>query len=117
MRPILDRLLPIMALSVWGAVPDDLDISFPPLQTPKPGEIADIAEKKAQAVLAAYQSDLIDAATAQKELKALGDETGMYNNISDEDIEQGKGKIYSDYKAMRDPLSGLTIPGSYEEDE
>jgi len=117
LRPILDRLLPIMALSVWGAVPDDLDISFPPLQTPKPGEIADIAEKKAQAVLAAYQSDLIDAATAQKELKALGDETGMYNNISDEDIEQGKGKIYSDYKAMRDPLSGLTIPGSYEEDE
>lgn len=107
LRPILERLLPIMALSAWGSVPDDLDIDFPPLQTPDSNEVADIVEKKTQAVLAAYQSDLIDAATAMKELKALGDETGMYNAISDESIELAKGKTYSDYKAMRDPMAGL----------
>ena len=43
-----------------------------------------------------YPGDLIDAATAQKELKALADETGMYNTISDEAIEQAKGRTYSD---------------------
>lgn len=106
-RPVLERLLPIMALSAWGVVPDDLDIDFPPLQTPDSSEIADIVEKKTQAVLSVYQSDLIDAATAQKELKALADETGMYNTISDEAIESSKGKTYSDYKAMRDPMAGM----------
>ena len=107
LRPILERLLPIMALSAWGVVPDDLDIDFPPLQTPNSSEVADIADKKTQAVLAVYQSDLIDAATAQKELKALGDETGMYNTISDEAIEAAQGKTYSDYKAMQDPMAGI----------
>ena len=57
---------------------------------------------------------------AQNELKVLSDETGMFNSITDEDIEAGKGKTYSDYKAMRDPMAGLlSLPGSgfTEEDE
>lgn len=113
LRPIMERLLPIMALSAWGTVPDDMDVDFPPLQTPDSNEVADITEKKTQAVLSVYQSDLIDAATAQKELKALADETGMYNTISDEAIEQAKGRTYSDYKAMQDPLAGLALPGAF----
>lgn len=113
LRPILERLLPIMALSAWGIVPYDLDIDFPPLQTPDSNEVADIVDKKTQAVLSTYQSDLIDAATALKELKALADETSMYNSISDEAIEQAKGRTYSDYKAMQDPLAGLTLPGAF----
>ena len=113
LRPIMERLLPIMALSAWGTVPDDLDMGFPPLQTPDSSEIADIVEKKTQAVLSVYQSDLVDAATAQKELKALADETGMYSAISDEAIEQAKGRTYSDYKAMQDPMAGLTLPGPF----
>ena len=122
LRPILERLLPIMALSAWGIVPDDLDIDFPPLQTPDSSEVADIVEKKTQAVLAGYQSDLIDAATAMKELKALGDETGMYNAISDEAIDAAEGKTYSDYKAMRDPMAGMfalpeTVGSEMEEAE
>ena len=113
LRPIMERLLPIMALSAWGTVPDDMDVDFPPLQTPDSNEVADITEKKTQAVLSVYQSDLIDAATAQKELKALADETGMYNTISDEAIEQAKGRTYSDYKAMQDPMAGLALPGAF----
>ncbi|MDR7813374.1 phage portal protein [Lacrimispora sp.] len=114
-RPLLEKILPVMLLSAWGAVPDDLDIDFPPLQTPDSSEIADIAEKKTQSIMAVYQGDLIDAATAQKELKALSDETGMYSTISDEAIKQAEGKNYSDYKAMQDPLAGLTLPKTFEE--
>lgn len=118
LRPILERLLPIMALSAWGEVPDDLDVDFPPLQTPDSGEIADIVEKETQAILSVYQSDLIDAATAQKELKAFGGETGTYNAISDEAIKAGEGKTYSEFKAMRDPLAGLlSQPNIGEGDE
>lgn len=114
-RPLLEKILPVMMLSAWGAVPDDLDIDFPPLQTPDSSEIADIAEKKTQSIMAVYQSDLVDAATAQKELKALSDETGMYSTISDDAIKQAKGKTYSDYKAMSDPMAGLTLPRTFEE--
>jgi phage-related protein (TIGR01555 family) len=116
LRPLLERLLPIMALSAWGTVPDDLDIDFPPLQTPNSSEIADIVEKKTQAILAAFQSDLIDAATSLKELKTLSDETSMYNSISDEAIKLSKGKTYSDYKAMQDPMAGLFMNPSKTEE-
>lgn len=116
LRPLLERLLPIMALSAWGTVPDDLDIDFPPLQTPDSSEIADIVEKKTQAILAAFQSDLIDAATSLKELKTLSDETSMYNSISDEAIKLSKGKTYSDYKAMQDPMAGLFMNPSKTEE-
>ena len=34
LRPIIERLLPIMALAAWGEIPDDLDIDFPLMQTP-----------------------------------------------------------------------------------
>lgn len=116
LRPLLERLLPIMALSAWGTVPDDLDIDFPPLQTPNSSEIADIVEKKTQAILAAFQSDLIDAATSLKELKTLSDETSMYNSISDEAIKLSKGKTYSDYKAMQDPMADLFMNPSKTEE-
>lgn len=106
-REIVERLLPIMAMSTWGAVPDDLEVSFPPMQTPDADKVAQIAAQKTSAIMAAYQNDLIDAATALKELAALSDETGMYATITDELIEGSKGKFYSESKAMRDPLAGL----------
>lgn len=119
LRPILERLLPIMALSAWGTIPEDLDLEFPPLRTPDSSQIADIVEKKSQSILAIYQSDLIDTSTAQMELKGLSEETGMFQSISDEMIQSNEGKTYSDYKSMQDPLAGLTLPvdNDFEEDE
>ena len=32
LRPALERLLPVMAMSAWGAVPDNLQIDFPPCE-------------------------------------------------------------------------------------
>ena len=107
LRRIIERLLPVMALSAWGQVTDDLDISFPPMWTPDAREIAEIADRKTGAVITVYQNDLIDAATAQQELQAMSDETGMYSKISDESIEAGKGKTYTKSRMMADPLAGL----------
>lgn len=108
-RQVIERLLPVMAMSAWGEIPDDLDIDFPPMWTPDAKEIAEIAERKTNAVLSVYQNDLIDAATAQQELQALGEETGMYSKISDEAIEVARGQTYTNSRLMADPLAGLEL--------
>ncbi|HBI63028.1 MAG TPA: hypothetical protein DDY31_17790 [Lachnospiraceae bacterium] len=107
LRGIIERILPIMALSAWGKVPDDIDIDFPPMQTPDAKEIAEIADRKTSAVIAAYQNDLVDSATAQQELQAISDETGMFRKISDESIKAGKGQTYTSRHMMTDPQAGL----------
>lgn len=115
-RSIVERLLPVMALSAWGTIPDDMDIDFSPMWTPDAKEIAEIGERKTTAIITAYQADLIDSATAQKELQAMSEETGMYSSITDEAIKEGEGKTYSSTRSMGDPFGGITLPGQYEEE-
>ena len=106
-RPVLQKLLPVLAMSAWGFVPDDLDFTFPPLWTPTATETAEIALKKAQAIRDTFQAGLFQADTAMKELKKLEEETGMFGSISDEEIAANAGKSYQDLTALRDPLMGL----------
>jgi len=110
-RAVIERLLPVMCMSAWGRIPDDLDIDFPPLWTPDAKEIADIAAQKTAAIINAYQSDLIDAATAMQELQGISAETGLFDKITDEAIEGGKGKTFTGSKMLADPFTGI----GYEE--
>ncbi len=107
LRPVLERLLPIMAVSAWGAVPDNLQIDFPPLWTPTAKEVAEIAKAKMETVVTPYQAGLLNVDTAQKELKKLEDETGMFGSITDEEIKANAGKTFQDATALRDPLVGI----------
>lgn len=107
LRPILEKLLPIIAMSVWGGVPEDMDIQFPPLWTPTAKEVAEIAKAKAETIIAAFQANLLDQATAQRELKKLAEETSMFDSISEESIKKNEGKTFQDVTALRDPLMGL----------
>ena len=96
--------------------PDGVDITFPPLWTPKATEIADIVDKKSGSVLAAYQAGLLDKGTAQKELKKMSDETGMFDSIPDDQIRQNAGVTYQDTQKMNDPLAGLTADSVFTAD-
>lgn len=107
-RPVLQKLLPVLAMSAWGFVPDDLDFTFPPLWTPTATETAEIALKKAQAIRDTFQAGLFQADTAMKELKKLEEETGMFGSLTDEEIAANAGRTYQDVTALRDPLAGLT---------
>lgn len=109
LRPAISRLLPVMCMSVWGGVPEGLDITFPPLWTPTAKEVADIAKAKAEAVVSVFQAGLMGASTAQKELKGLAAETGLFGQITDEEIARNEGKTYQDVTALRDPLAGLSF--------
>lgn len=110
-RAVLEKLLPVMCMSAWGQIPDDFGITFPPMQTPESKDVAEIARNKSGAILAAYQNDLIDAATALQELQGLSEETGMFDKITDEQIEAGKGKTSTQSRMMADPMSGLAFGG------
>ena len=107
LRPVLEKLLPVMAMSAWGAVPDSMEISFPPLWTPTAKEVAEIAKAKAETIVSVFQAGLLGADTAQKELKNMADETGMFDSITDDAIKANAGKTYQDVTALRDPLAGL----------
>lgn len=111
LRPVLEKLLPVLCMSAWGVVPDDLQITFPPLWTPTATELATIAKTKAEAVVSAYQAGLMNVDTTQKELKKLEDETGLFGSITDDEIAANAGRTYQDATSLRDPLAGL----GYEE--
>ena len=117
LRPILQQLLPVLAMSAWGGVPDGLDITFPPLWTPKADELAKIAKDKSETIVTAFQAGLLQADTAQKELKKLSDETGMFDSITDDEIAANAGKTYQDVTALRDPLAGLDFGGAPDDAE
>ena len=109
LRPALEKLLPVLCMSTLGYVPDDLDIAFPPLWTPTAKELAEIAKSKAEAVVSVFQAGLLNADTAQKELKKQADETGLFGSISDEEIAAGAGKTAADVQMLRDPLLGYGV--------
>ena len=110
-RGIIERLLPVMALSTWGKIPDDLDIDFAAMDTPTAAENADVVQKRTSAIVQAYQSDLLDQKTARMELNAMDEETGAFGSIPDELIEQGDGVLFSAQQQMQDPMAGLFADG------
>ena len=109
-RSILDKLLPILALSAWGRIPDDLEIDFEPMETASPIDNADVIQKRTGAIVTAYQSDLIDQETARRELHGMSEETGAFDAITDQLIGEGKGVTYSSTQQMADPMAGLFNP-------
>lgn len=91
--PVLDKLLPIMFMSEFGAIPDDLDYEFNSIGSPKETELSDIVDKKSNAIINVFNAGLISQKTSLKELKQMGETTGMFTNISDEDIENADEDI------------------------
>ena len=59
LRPALEKLLPVIALSEWGFLPDRLDVSFPSLQTASPLEEAEIRAKNVETLARAREAGLI----------------------------------------------------------
>ncbi len=59
LRPALERLLPVMAMSCWGCVPEKLDLRFPSLMTTSPREEAEIQAQRTDTLVRAVQAGLL----------------------------------------------------------
>ena len=83
LRPALEKLLPVMAVSCWGFVPEDLEIVFEPVMTSSPAERAELVQKMSGDVIEGYKCGLFTREQALNELKSRGEEMGVYTKIRD----------------------------------
>ena len=103
LRPVYDRLLPIMCMSEFGAVPDDLDYEFKPIRRLSDEQRVDLTSKHTSAIIEAYNVGLISQQIALKELQQMKETTGTWSNITDEDIERADADF-----GLGGELDGLT---------
>lgn len=91
LRNPLDTLIQVMWRSTYGkAAPDDLEFKFAPLWQPSQTDKANNAKTNTETVLAAESAGVIDRATALSELRDASSDTGVFANITDEQIEEAK---------------------------
>lgn len=89
LRNSVDDILQIMWRSTFGKPhPEDLEFDFKPLWQQTPTDKATNAKTNAESVLGAYEAGVIDRGTALSELRDSSADTGIFANITDEEIEE-----------------------------
>lgn len=106
LRPVYDKILPIMFISTLGGIPDDWDYEFNPVRRPRDDEMADLASKNTDSVTKAFQAGMVSQRTALKELRQQAEMTGMWSNITDEDIEKADDSVMQPDEGMSDLMNG-----------
>ena len=81
LRPALEKLLPVMAVSCWGYVPENFEIVFEPVMTSSPAERAELVQKMSGDVIEGYKCGLFTREQAIAELKSRGEEMGVYTKV------------------------------------
>ena len=105
LKPALEKLIPVMAMSLWGEVPEDFEIVFEPLGSTTPAERAEIMGQMANPIVQAFSAGIITQRMALQELRETGKPIGAWTNISDEDIEKASDE-FETAEAM-DPMSAM----------
>lgn len=90
LTPILDKLFPVIAMSCWGKIPDDFEWEYNPVMAIDNKELADLSGSYTGQVIEAFQAGIIKKHVALKELKQQSEITGMWTNISDNDIKEAE---------------------------
>jgi hypothetical protein len=114
LRPVLDKLLPVIATSAWGYVPEDLDYKFNPLRKADPKENADLSKSITDSVIAAFNAGLISQQVALKEMRQQSELTGMWSNITDEDIARANAEVdlgMGETGGAMGGMGGMELPG------
>lgn len=89
-RAPIEKMVKIVTMSALGQLPDDMEIVFNPVRRPADMEKADLAQKQAEPVFAAYSGGLIGKGTALRELRQQTPLTGIWSNITDDMIDEAE---------------------------
>lgn len=105
LRAGVERIYGLLYRSVFGKEPpDDWDIEFSALWQMTDEQKATVTNQRTAAVVAAYDSQIIDKPTALRELRQMASSTGAWSNVSDELIKQAEDEP--------PPMAGEGLPGT-----
>lgn len=91
LRDGMMKVLRVMHKSLFGtSAPDNFDFDFVPLWQTSTKEKADIATLVVTTIANAFEKGLIDQTTALQELKQSSEATGIFTNITEDQIEESK---------------------------
>lgn len=91
LRKPMSKLLRVMWRSEFGTPPPrDLDFTFTPLWQMDALDKAEVGSKNTATITAAHQDGLLTTPAAMKELRAQAPQTGLFGNISNEDITEAE---------------------------
>ena len=68
LRPALEKLLPVLAMSSWGFIPEKMEISFPSLMTASPREEAEVRAQNTESLIRAVESGLLTPEEGRRRL-------------------------------------------------
>jgi phage-related protein (TIGR01555 family) len=87
LRNGVTRILDITYRSLFGRpTPETMSFEFKPLSGMDDTARVNLASTAATTIIAAFEADVIDHATAMRELQALGPITGVFTNVTDEAV-------------------------------
>jgi phage-related protein (TIGR01555 family) len=103
MRPQLDKLYPVIAMSEIGEVPDDMDLAFPSIRVLDEKEKSELAKTTVDSVTVCINTGIFSPRTGAKEIKQSSDITGFGTNLTDAAI----GKLSDDVQSEGELGEGL----------
>ena len=93
-RGAMDKIIRVGWQSAFGRpCPKDMEFLFTPLWQMTAKEKAEIGEIKTRTVTSAFESSLVNRSVAVKELRGQSAETGVFTNITDEDIAEAENDV------------------------
>ena len=81
LRPALEKLLPVMAISCWGIVPKDMRIVFEPVMTMNAKEQMEMAEQHMRTIKMGIEAGVVTPEKAQEELRVWSERTGVWTKL------------------------------------
>jgi hypothetical protein len=81
LRPALEKLLPVMAISCWGYVPEDMTILFEPVMPMSGEDKMKLAGEHGRLVMEMVKGGIITAEEARAEISKMSRRTGIFGGI------------------------------------
>lgn len=114
LRVPLETVLEILAKSEGIALPPNFDFEFKSLWQMTPEQNAEVTDKSIQTILATFDSGLIDAPIALREIREVGRRTGTFTNVTDDVIQKALVGPPPDYTALMAAMNPAPVvaPGA-----
>jgi phage-related protein (TIGR01555 family) len=89
---LMQQLYPVICMSEFGDVPDDLDITWPSIRVLTEEDKVKLSKDGTEAILAPFNAGVTSQQLTLKELKQLGDKTEIMTNVTDKMIDEADDK-------------------------